>query len=177
MNPFATRLSPTDPHLEQRVARLRELGLDQGDALVSIADPIADDLGRRFGSDLAIVNLLGHEQTFVGLAVLGWKMPDPGRTMALTDGYCPAVVRHGLPRAYSDVLAAARTALSAPVTAFNIRSYVGVPLMDTHTGLALGTICVLHRRPREQDEVDATVAYLSERAPTVLPALTERRPT
>jgi hypothetical protein len=170
---YAARLNRPDPDLTARVARQHELGLDRIQDLVAVGDPVALELADRFRADLGIVNIVGQRQDFVGLAVRGPAVRDPGRTMAVADGYCPDVVLAGLPRGYDDTLNAPRTALSKPVAAFGARSYVGVPLKDTETGLTLATMCILSLRTQTEEQVDEATTYMVGRAPEVFRRLVE----
>lgn len=96
-----------------------------------------------------MVNFVTHHQYVAGLYVPSAPGPQPGegsgqvsRIMSLDHGFCPHVVdRKTL--ILNDVCAHPRFAGNPVIDEIGVRTYVGAPLIDDHTGMALGTICVV----------------------------------
>jgi GAF domain-containing protein len=155
-SPIEGRLfTPSDPHLDRRRQRLKELGVDRrpDSEFDAFAEKLAYD-----GRDLVgapwlphtMVNFVTDDQFFAGLYVGG----DPttkavvGRVMDKDHGYCPEVIERGLPLVLDDVFDAPRFAGNEVVDEIGIRSYVGAPLIDGPTGTILGTICIVDTERR-----------------------------
>lgn len=154
-----------DPDAEARLRRLAELGLAQ-DQPHQRLDAFASDFARR-AADLvgasmpdAMVNLLaGDHQYFAGLhapaasrgegagVALRQHHTAPSRTMSLDTGWCPLVMSRRRPLVLDDVFAYRRFA-SNPAVDLGIRSYIGAPLLDPDSGIALGTVCATARDTR-----------------------------
>lgn len=62
-------------------------------------------------------------------------------------GFCPHVVVRRKALVLEDVCDYPRFAGNPVVDDFGVRSYLGAPLID-HTGIALGTVCVVDVEPR-----------------------------
>lgn len=71
------------------------------------------------------------------------QQAQPGRVMARDHGYCPHVVVRRKALVLEDVCDYPRFAGNPVVDEIGIRSYMGAPLIDRQTGMALGTICVV----------------------------------
>ena len=157
--PAVHLFTPGDPEEPRRAKRLRELGLGQH------PDPEFDEFARQLASDtrapLAMVNFIDADrQYFAGLyapsLVQAGSLPpgapvpagDPARVMARDHGWCPHVVARRLPLVLDDVCDYPRFAGNPVVDEAGIRSYLGAPLIDQATGIALGTICIVDREPR-----------------------------
>ncbi|WP_242902750.1 GAF domain-containing protein [Actinomadura terrae] len=151
-------LTPVDPEVPQRVARLRELGLGQGpDAeFDALARDLAETAGRLVGSEhppFAMVNFVTDRQYLSGL----YAPPVPGadatgavelgRDVPLDHGYCPHVVMRRKALVLDDVCDYPRFAGNPVVDRLGIRTYAGAPLID-HTGTVLGTVCIVDRDPK-----------------------------
>ncbi|WP_435799008.1 GAF domain-containing protein [Streptomyces avermitilis] len=131
-----------------RLTRFNELGIDmQGQ---EVLDDIATDMAERAGFLYGMVNAFSTEQTFLGLRNPPREagFPIVGRAMSRSHGYCPEVVqrKRGLP--LPDVAASPRFQSNHVVDAIGIQSYFGSPIIDTVTGLALLTVCVIDPEPR-----------------------------
>ncbi|MFG2386370.1 GAF domain-containing protein [Streptomyces avermitilis] len=131
-----------------RLTRFNELGIDmQGH---EVLDDIATDMAERAGFLYGMVNAFSTEQTFLGLRNPPREagFPIVGRAMSRSHGYCPEVVqrKRGLP--LPDVAASPRFQSNHVVDAIGIQSYFGSPILDTVTGLALLTVCVIDPEPR-----------------------------
>lgn len=143
-------LTPEDREAAARVARLRELGL--GDAPIAEFDEFARNLAQVTGAPFSMVNFIDeNRQYFAGLYAGGRpgvqlapeEQPEVGRTMTRDQGYCPHVVVRKKALVLEDVCDYPRFAGNSVVDEIGIRSYMGAPLIDWKTGMALGTICVV----------------------------------
>lgn len=153
-----------DPHLRDypepdpevvraRLARLRELNVDA--TAVPEFDEFAAKLAQAAQTPYAMVNIIGaHEQFFTGLHVPTERMSalraaqavshaTPSRTMPLDHGYCPHVIEDRKAWVLGDVCAYPRFAGNPVVNELGVRAYIGAPLLDPETGLALGTVCAV----------------------------------
>ncbi|MGW4047321.1 GAF domain-containing protein [Streptomyces sp. NPDC004721] len=144
-------LTPDDRDAPARVARLRELGI--ADVPVPEFDEFAANLARITNAPYAMVNFIDeNRQYFAGLYAAGQStvemQPVPqqepvGREMTRDQGYCPHVVVRKKALVLEDVCDYPRFAGNRVVDEIGIRSYMGAPLIDSKTGIALGTICVV----------------------------------
>ncbi|MEV8543470.1 GAF domain-containing protein [Streptomyces sp. NBC_01288] len=143
-------LTPEDREASARVARLRELGL--GNAPIAEFDEFARNLAQVTGAPFSMVNFIDeNRQYFAGLYAGGRpgvqlapeEQPEVGRTMTRDQGYCPHVVVRKKALVLEDVCDYPRFAGNSVVDEIGIRSYMGAPLIDWKTGMALGTICVV----------------------------------
>lgn len=154
-----------DPDAVARQRRLAELGLahDQPQPrLDAFAAALARDAADLVGGSVpdAMVNLFrGDHQYFAGMHLtaapngeagtgLRQQHTSPDRIMGLDTGWCPHVVARGLPLVLDDVFSMVRFAANPAAANLDIRSYIGAPLLDPETGVALGTVCVIARDPR-----------------------------
>lgn len=171
---------PADEEAPRRIARLRELGLGER------PEPEFDEFARRLagiaGAPLAMVNFLReHEQYFAGLYAPGFvqggpgtpALPDdPARFMRMEQGWCPHVVARRKPLILDDVCDYPRFAGNPVVDQFNIRAYMGAPLID-QTGTAIGTVCVVDTRRREWGDL-AALAFIKAQASELLAIISQR---
>lgn len=135
-----------DAELQQRIQLLTDLGL--GEATEQF-DAFAADLAAAFTAQLgagaevpyAMVNLVTHQQQFIGLHCPDHK-PEVGRSMSRDHGYCPEVVRRRNALVLPDVYAHPRFAANHVVDAIGIRTYAGAPLIHPD-GTLLGTVCIV----------------------------------
>ncbi|MFE9613246.1 GAF domain-containing protein [Streptomyces sp. NPDC006012] len=144
-------LTPEDRDAPARVARLRELGL--GELPMPEFDEFARNLAHTTGAPFSMVNFIDeNRQYFAGLYAAGrpgvqlespQQQPQVGRTMTRDQGYCPHVVVRKKALVLEDVCDYPRFAGNPVVDEIGIRSYMGAPLIDRKTGMALGTICVV----------------------------------
>ncbi|MFD8569448.1 GAF domain-containing protein [Streptomyces sp. NPDC057694] len=158
-------LTPVDKEGPQRAGRLLRLGL--GRRPEAAFDLFADRLADVTGAPCAMVNFIDeHRQFFAGLHTPagghrgGHRRTRPraaadavadsaiGRSMARDHGYCPHVVARRRALVLDDVRDYPRFAGNPVVDEIGIRSYLGAPLLDDRTGLALGTVCVVDTAPR-----------------------------
>ncbi|MBQ0926734.1 GAF domain-containing protein [Saccharopolyspora endophytica] len=168
-----------DPDAAARQRRLAELGLahDQPQPrLDAFAAALARDAADLVGGSVpdAMVNLfVGDHQYFAGMhltaapnseagAGLRQQHTSPDRIMGLDTGWCPHVVARGLPLVLDDVFSMVRFAANPAAANLDIRSYIGAPLLDPDTGVALGTACVIARDPRPYGR--AGLEFIKDRA-------------
>ena len=148
-------LKPLDPEVQQRIERLRALGI--GSQPDQEFDEFAAKLAHITGAPFAMVNFINdREQFFAGLytpssaktgAAMEAAHDSVGREMGLDEGFCPHVVARRKALVLDDVCDYPRFAGNPVVDKLGIRSYLGAPIID-RTGTALGTICVVATEPR-----------------------------
>ncbi|MFF4934528.1 GAF domain-containing protein [Streptomyces griseofuscus] len=138
-------------------------------------DAFARDMAAETGFLYGFVNpFFADRQQFIGLhqPPAGSGYPIIGRTMSLSDGWCPEVVgrRRALP--LHDVYASPRFAGNPVVDAIGIQSYFGAPLIHD-SGIVLGTVCVtdLHKRPLA--DARSLLGIVSEYAQRVMRHMTD----
>ncbi|WP_330457454.1 GAF domain-containing protein [Streptomyces sp. NBC_00820] len=159
--------------IPQRRARLRQLGLDRPDEEF---DRFAQALGRTSGipGAMAMANAISSQQLFTGLHLpsaedLGSVAEAEalaaavGRVMPLEHGYCPETMNRKVPLTLPDVCAKADFAGNEVVDLINIRTYLGVRLMDKELGIPLMTICVVGREARPMEDGQRMLAFIKER--------------
>ncbi|AVH59070.1 MULTISPECIES: GAF domain-containing protein [Streptomyces] len=143
-------VTPEDRDAPARVARLRELGI--GNAPIPEFDSFARNLARTLEAPYAMVNFIDeNRQYFAGLYTPADGQPgvelepqaSTGRVMARDHGWCPHVVVRRKALVLEDVCDYPRFAGNPVVDEIGIRSYLGAPLIDWNSGIALGTICVI----------------------------------
>ncbi|WP_019984969.1 MULTISPECIES: GAF domain-containing protein [unclassified Streptomyces] len=145
--PSSAALTGQDEELTERRELIRRLGLR------TEADPDFDEFARTVATETrflyGFVNLFLDQQFFVGL-----HQPHPGsgyatvgRTMPVTDGWCPEVVERGKALPLPNVHASPRFSSNPVVDAVGIRSYFGAPLIH-ESGTVLGTVCVIDPEAR-----------------------------
>ncbi|WP_420036839.1 GAF domain-containing protein [Streptomyces sp. cg28] len=145
-------LTPVDKEGPERARRL--LRLDLGRRPEAAFDLFADRLAEVTGAPCAMVNFIDEKRQFFA----GLHTPDGGRdgvgpsaarrSEARDHGYCPHVVARRRALVLDDVRDYPRFAANRVVDEVGIRSYLGAPLLDDRTGLALGTVCVVDTEPR-----------------------------
>lgn len=151
-DPTAPRLvTPQDPDAPARVARLHQIGV--GSLPVPEFDEFARKLARGVGAPFAMVNFIDeNQQYFAGLFTpadgqpgmeLGSQQAATGRVMARDHGWCPHVVVRKKALVLDDVCDYPRFAGNPVINEIGIRSYIGAPLIDWNTGIALGTVCAV----------------------------------
>ncbi|MFF7452260.1 MULTISPECIES: GAF domain-containing protein [unclassified Streptomyces] len=113
-------------------------------------DQLAREMAERTGLAYGFVNIFWSQQTFIGL-----HQPPPGsglipvgRSMSRRHGWCPEVITRQKALPLPDVYASPRFAGNHVTDALGIRSYFGAPLIDTDSGVAWGTVCVIDPEPR-----------------------------
>ena len=154
--PSGHLLTPVDPEVPQRIARLRELGLGQAPdrELDAFARELAEAARALSGAEqapFAMVNFVTDHQFLGGLYTPPGVSPAnallENREAPLDLGFCPHVVVRRKALVLDDVCDYPRFAGNAIVDGLGIRTYVGAPLID-HTGTALGTVCFVDSEPR-----------------------------
>jgi GAF domain-containing protein len=149
-------LTPVDPEVPQRTARLRQLGLGQRpdaelDAFVRELAETARQLSGADHAPFAMVNFVTDRQYLGGVYAPPGSGPAGDALLAreapLDLGFCPHVVVRRKALVLDDVCDYPRFAGNPIVDKLGIRTYVGAPLID-HTGTALGTICLVDSEPR-----------------------------
>ncbi|WP_344679255.1 GAF domain-containing protein, partial [Saccharopolyspora taberi] len=143
-------LTPVDHHMQQRAARLQQLGL--GGKPDPELDAFAEYVAKTAGVPNAMVNFIGDTQQFAAGLYSGIIAPDTSddsalRSAPLETGYCPHVIARRKALVLDDVFAYPRFAGNDVVDRMGVRSYLGAPLID-RTDTALGTICVVDSEPR-----------------------------
>lgn len=150
-------VTPQDAEAPRRVARLRELGIQ--DAVVPEFDAFAREVGRVTETPCAMVNFIDERQQFfaglytagAGVALDPAAHPSPprvpGRVLPRDHGYCPHVIARRKALVLEDVRDYPRFAGNPLVDEIGIRSYIGAPLLDSD-GLVLGTVCAVDQAPR-----------------------------
>ena len=154
-------LTPVDREGPDRARLLRRL--DLGQRSEAVFDLFADRLAEMTEAPYAMVNFIDeNRQFFAGLHTpdgdhrggeLGAVAAEsaeggPARYMARDHGYCPHVVVRRKALVLEDVCDYPRFAGNPVVDEIGIRSYLGAPLLDDRSGLALGTVCVVDTEPR-----------------------------
>ncbi|MFI5659849.1 GAF domain-containing protein [Streptomyces sp. NPDC051684] len=159
-------LTPQDREGAERARRLRRL--DLGQRAEPVFDRFADRLAEVTGAPFAMVNFIDeNRQFFAGLhtpdgdhrggelgaaaasaATSAATEGEVARYMARDHGYCPHVVVRRKALVLEDVCDYPRFAGNPVVDEIGIRSYLGAPLIDERTGLALGTVCAVATEPR-----------------------------
>jgi GAF domain len=150
--------APLDLEIERRMERLRVLGL--GNKPDPEFDMVAARLAEITGAPYAMVNFIGNKQFLAGLyapgagnvgtldAALSAARVTPGRAIARDHGYCPHVIVRRKALILGDVCDYPRFAGNPVVDEIGIRAYMGVPLIEEATDIALGTVCVVATEPR-----------------------------
>ncbi|WP_406427783.1 GAF domain-containing protein [Streptomyces sp. NBC_01589] len=150
-------VTPEDRDAPARVERLRTIGV--GNAPVPDFDAFARELARTLGAPYAMVNFIDTEQQyFAGLFTpadgqqgveLGPQQAskDNDRVMARDHGWCPHVVVRRKALVLEDVFAYRKFAGNPVIDELGIRAYVGAPLIDWNSGIALGTVCAIAPEP------------------------------
>lgn len=151
--------APLDLEVERRLERFRVLEL--GNKPDPEFDAVAARLAEIVGAPYAMVNFIGkHEQYLAGLytasvsnvgaldAVQRAARRIPGRVIGREYGYCPHVVVRRKALILGDVCDYPRFAGNPVVDEIGTRAYMGVPLIEEATNIALGTICVVATEPR-----------------------------
>ncbi|GAA2301683.1 GAF domain-containing protein [Streptomyces kunmingensis] len=154
-------LTPVDREGPERAYRLR--ALDVGLRPEPVFDLFADRLAEVTGAPYAMVNFIDENRQFfaglhtpdgnqrgddLGAVAAGAGDGATARYMARDHGYCPHVVVRRKALVLEDVCDYPRFAGNPVVDEIGIRSYLGAPLLDDWTGLALGTVCVVDTAPR-----------------------------
>ncbi|MBQ0928602.1 GAF domain-containing protein [Saccharopolyspora endophytica] len=180
-----------DPDAPLRRRRLAELGLahDRPQArLDAFAAELARGAAELINGSLpdAMVNVFaGDHQYFAGMhlpagasvdatAGLRQQHTAPSRVMSLDTGWCPHVVSRRKALTLPDVFAMVRFSTNEAATKLDIRSYLGAPLLDPDSGVALGTVCVIARDTRPYDR-DATT-FIKDKAHEAIQLITGRAP-
>ncbi|MGW6454693.1 GAF domain-containing protein [Streptomyces sp. NPDC055078] len=162
--------SPADATVRER--RLAELGLTR--AARGDLDEAAAALGRDVGASYAMVNLLGEDgQFFTGLyrAPRG-DLPLIGRTMRLTEGYCPSLLaRRGNALVLTDVYDHPRFRSNLVVDQLGVGAYVGAPFVDPETGITLATVCFIDTVARPQDTEQELLHLIKSYRDALMPLL------
>jgi GAF domain-containing protein len=150
--------APLDPEIERRSERLQALGLTQPNPDF---DAVAARVAEMVGAPYAMVNFITENQSyFGGLYAPGTSNSgaleaaqtathaSPGRSMGRDYGYCPHVVVRRKALILGDVCDYPRFAGNPIVDELGIRAYMGVPLIEEESNLALGTVCAVAVEPR-----------------------------
>lgn len=151
---------------EQRRRRLQLLGLNAAEPEAKF-DRVARLAGNLAQAPLAMVNFINEERQMFrgmyrppsatedggtdgedsGIVFDLSAFPEIAREVPVDYGFCPHVVAQGSQLALDDVFDYPRFKGNPVVNELGARSYLGTPLRD-HTGLILGTLCVVDTRPR-----------------------------
>ncbi|MFJ4700610.1 GAF domain-containing protein [Streptomyces sp. NPDC088768] len=155
----------TSAHLPGRspqaaqIALLDELGLTSPrDDL----DAIATEVAHLIRMPYAMANFFGPAgQNFLGLhqPAPDSGLPQVGRSMKLTMGFCPEVRKSGNTLILPNVHVRAAFSSNRVVDEMGMQTYAGVPLIvparraGTHKDLVLGTLCGIGQEPRDLSDV------------------------
>ncbi|MEU5322269.1 GAF domain-containing protein [Streptomyces sp. NPDC021056] len=141
-------------------------------------DHLAREMAERTGFTYGFVNIFWPQQTFIGL-----HQPPPdsglisvGRSMSRRHGWCPEVIARQRALPLPDVYASPRFAGNHVTDALGIRSYFGAPLIDTESGVAWGTVCVIDPEPRPLRQAQHLLDIVKETGTTVVHTLTAQSP-
>ncbi|WP_406690356.1 GAF domain-containing protein [Saccharopolyspora sp. ID03-671] len=179
-----------DPDAPLRKRRLAELGLSHDQPqprLDAFAAELARGAAELVNGSLpdAMVNILASDhQYFAGMhlsagpsgdatAALRQQHTAPSRVMSLDTGWCPHVISRRKALTLPDVFAMVRFASNEAAMVLDIRSYLGAPLLDPDSGVALGTVCVTARDTRPYDR-NAT-AFIKDKAREVTQLILDDR--
>lgn len=161
---------PADHELSRRLQLLKELGLDQQHPipeLDALADQVADAVGERTGqlSFRGIVNLVAHDQFFVGLS-----RPRSGgqstsqtpasvadRVMPRTEGWCVYTLDRRKAFPLNNVLDYPRSAGNGAMHRLGVKTYLGAPMIHAATGISLGTVCAVGTETTQWQRDDVTL--------------------
>jgi GAF domain-containing protein len=149
---------PFDPEGERRTERLRALGLTQPDPEF---DEVAAQVAEMAGAPYAMVNFITENESYFGGLYAPGSLrsgaleaaetathASPGRSMGREYGFCPHVVVRRKALILGDVCDYPRFAGNPIVDEIGIRAYMGVPLIEEDTDIALGTVCAAAVDPR-----------------------------
>ena len=158
------QVAGSDPSDARRVAAVRRVltaGLPPHslDRLTSLAAALLE-------AQYAQVSLLAEEQVVASTA--GFEQSAEERQSPLAESLCTLTLQKGSALAIDDTLAHAVAAVLPPVTSGFVRSYLGVPLVDS-SGLVLGALCVFNGTERTWSPRD--VGVLGELAASVVAEL------
>ncbi|WTD05953.1 GAF domain-containing protein [Streptomyces albidoflavus] len=127
-------------------------------------DQLAQDLAHAAGVPWAMVNIFGdHAQHFLGLAAPGPDsgLPQVGRHMDPTYGYCPEVRTRSKALVLPDVYRHPRFTGNPVVNEIGIRTYAGAPLLDEQ-GTTFGTVCFVGRHPLPRASGTPSLALIKQ---------------
>lgn len=99
------------------------------------------------GAPISMLSLIDGEQQWVK-SVAGVAAPEVPHSIPLARSICGHVVATGEPLVISDVQREPRVNADAPMCAWGVRAYAGVPLV-TAGGHAVGVLCVADRQPHD----------------------------
>ncbi|WP_327714097.1 GAF domain-containing protein [Streptomyces sp. NBC_00490] len=143
-----------------------------------LMDRLAREMAERTGLAYGFVNIFWSQQTFIGL-----HQPPPdsglipvGRSMSRRHGWCPEVIARQKALPLPDVYANPRFAGNHVTDALGIRAYFGAPLIDTESGVAWGTVCVIDPEPRPLRQAQHLLDIVKDTGNTVVQALAARTP-
>ena len=150
--PALAQPAGSDPGDARRVAAVRRVltaGLPPNslDRLTALAAALLE-------AQYAQVSLLAEEQVVASVA--GFEQPVDQRHSPLPDSLCTLTLEKGSALAIDDTQAHAAAAVLPPVTSGFVRSYLGVPLVDS-AGLVLGALCVFNGTERTWSPRDVGV--------------------
>ncbi|MFJ2240973.1 GAF domain-containing protein [Streptomyces sp. NPDC087859] len=141
-------------------------------------DQLAREMAKRTGLAYGFVNVFWSQQSFIGL-----HQPPPdsglipvGRSMSRRHGWCPEVIARQKALPLPDVYASPRFAGNHVTDALGIRAYFGAPLIDTDTGIAWGTVCVIDPEPRPLAQAQRLLDIVKDTGTTVVQTLTAPAP-
>jgi len=100
------------------------------------------------GAPISLLSLIDGERQWVKSAAglpAGEALP---RSIPVGGSICGQVAATGLPLVIGDLAGDPRVAADAPMRAWGVRAYAGVPLV-TAQGHAVGVLCVADTRPRD----------------------------
>lgn len=147
---------------DKRLKRLAALGIS------GQPDPefneVAANLGTSLGTAMAMVNFPQRDhQYFMGLyeaqspaAGLAPHTSQVERKMPLNYGGCPHVLQRKGALPLPHILDYPHFIGNPVIDRFGIISYIGAPIMDAATGLAIGTVCAVDTQTHDWDDNHVT---------------------
>lgn len=161
---------PVDDELARRLQLLKELGLDQQHPIPELdafADRVADAISERTGQNSfrGIVNILSHDQFFVGLS-----QPRNGgqstsqapasvaeRIMPRTEGWCVYTLARRKAFPLGNVMDYPRSAGNGAMHRLGVQTYLGAPMIHRATDISLGTVCAVGTETTQWQRADVAV--------------------
>jgi diguanylate cyclase (GGDEF)-like protein len=146
----ASGLRPRPSQDPARLKAIKETGLVNDAPPDDELQKLCGEVARALGASTALVSfVLEDRQWFKAYSGLDGKLAEE-RSTPISQAFCKHAVDAGAPFLVPDARVNPVFADNELVTSGVVRGYAGVPLV-TSSGLTLGTLCVLDRKPLEVD--------------------------